>query len=90
MGSLRVVDNFAEMALQFFHPDARVASVDKSAQKAEPFCDVTVVVANVVLRDAAVDGQKLGHAGGLGEEIGSMAELKSLYNHGSLQFCFKS
>lgn len=64
MGSLRVVDNFAEVGLQFLHPDARVTSVDKSAQKAEPFGDVTLVVANIVLRGTAVDGQKLGHAGG--------------------------
>jgi len=49
-------------------------AVNKSAQEAESFGYVTMIVTNVLLRDAPVDGQKVGHADGLGEEISGVAE----------------
>jgi len=74
MRCLGVVGNFAEVGFKFFHPGPRVMAVNKSAQEAESFGYVTTIVTNVLPLDAPVDGQKLGHACGLGEEISGVAE----------------
>src|SRR5260370_9610151 len=80
-----VVDSFAEAQFQFIQPSPRVKTVNESAQKAEPFGYVASVVANVVLRDAPVDGQKLRYVDGLREEVSRVAELRRFYDHRRLK-----
>src|SRR5260370_37678921 len=60
-------------------------AVNEPAQKAEPFGYVTAVVSNVILREAHVNGQKLGHVDGLREEVSRVAQLRRLHDHGPLK-----
>ena len=59
--------------------------MNDAPQESQPFVDVISIQPNIFLSNSGVQGEEALHASGLGENVGSMAELRRLDHNGRLQ-----